>query len=87
MTNWTPQAANTLALPLKVFGVSLAGSVVTLEVDAVPGRHYQVEFKDSLGETGWQPLGGLVLATGPVLSVMDNTSGNGQRFYRIRRLD
>jgi hypothetical protein len=86
MTNWTPLAENTLALPLKVTEIVRAGSTVTLSAEAIPGRQYRLEFKDDLAETEWQILGGPLLAPGAVLTIIDNTAGGGQRFYRLRRL-
>jgi len=51
----------------------------------VPGKKYQLEFKDRLQDAEWQMLGQPVQAVGAVTSVEDQTvAGNSQRFYRIR---
>jgi hypothetical protein len=87
MTNWTPASANTLAGPLALRVVSFTGGGVTLEGDAIPGRHYSVEFKDDLADAAWQPLGGPLLAAGSTLTITDGPLSGRQRFYRIKRLD
>ncbi len=87
MTNWTPRAANTLAVPLRAHLVSHVGNVVTLEADVVAGRHYQVESRDDFAEAVWMPVGGPVLAAESVLVFTDTLAAGNQRFYRLRRLD
>ncbi len=87
MTNWTPRAANTLAVPLRARLVSHVGTVVTLEAEVVAGRHYQVESRDDFAEAVWAPVGEPVQATESVLVFTDTLAAGGQRFYRLRRLD
>jgi len=87
MTNWTPRTANTLLGPQIFRVISFIGGVATLECSTIPGRNYAVEFKDSLDDGAWQPLGDPRPAFGPTLTVIDSTVTGPQRFYRIQRLD
>jgi hypothetical protein len=84
MTNWTPRAANTLAGPLHL-GITLNGAEVTLRWSAVPGRVYQVQFKDSLAAPQWTPLGEAVVPAGEIGSATDALPLNSPRFYRVWR--
>ncbi len=53
----------------------------------VPNKAYCLEYKDSLQDSQWTPLGTSVLATGDFLTITDEVGGTGQRFYRIVALD
>jgi hypothetical protein len=66
--------------------VSPAG-VVTIQWSSFAGKTYRVEYKSDLSSGAWQPLGGNVLATGPISSATDNVGGNTRRFYQVRLLD
>jgi hypothetical protein len=87
MTNFTPRAANTLAGPLRIAGISFTATTVTLTWSAIPGRAYRVEYKDELSVPTWSLLIDAVEATGNTASVNDNLSPFGHRFYRILRVD
>ncbi len=51
---------------------------------AVPGRTYQVQFKNSLSDVNWSALPGTVTATTTTGVMTDATaSGTPQRFYRV----
>lgn len=58
MTNWTPRAANTLASLSQPRILSLVQSDGTLALGcaAVPGRVYQLQFKDDLAMAFWTPI-------------------------------
>ena len=83
------QAGTDPTNPLSVFKVS-AGELHpdgsrSIRWLAVVGRRYQVEYKDRLEETLWQPLGEAQTAVSTVLTATDNTPyASGQRFYRVR---
>jgi len=62
-----------------------AGSV-TVGFPTVPGKNYQIEFKDNLHDATWQNLGGPHLATGFSLEINDDFNGP-HRFYRIHVVD
>jgi hypothetical protein len=86
MTNWTPQAPNTLSGPLAITFLTFQPTTITLTWDAIPGRTYVVHFKDRLEATEWSALPA-VRATDTTASISDARSPLGHRFYRIVRLD
>ena len=87
MTNWTPRAANTISGPLQIIDVTFNVGIVTITWAAVPGRDYQVLYKNSLDEPTWLPLGGAVEATAETALKVDSVSTLPHRFYRVVRLD
>lgn len=87
MTNWTPRAPNTLSGPLRITEVTFNAGVVTITWVAVPGRTYQVSYKDSLNDPAWVPLPGTVEATGETASAVDAVTGVPHRFYRVARVE
>ena len=56
---------------------------INMSLPTVPGRQYQVRFKDALTDAAWQPLGGPITATGPSIDIPDLIGAQGQRFYKI----
>ena len=62
------------------------GGSVTVGFPTVPGKHYQVQFKDELQAANWLDLGGPRLSGGFSLQIIDDFSGP-HRFYRIVVLD
>jgi hypothetical protein len=63
---------------------------MSLQFTTVPGKHYRVEFTESLASPiDWNPLPGAesLTATGTSLTVPDTTGASGQRFYQIVVLD
>jgi hypothetical protein len=84
MTNSTPRAANTLADRLRITHLSFEAGTVTLTWSAIPGRSYQIDFKDNLAAPVWVPLGSPVLAPGFTAAVTDTPAPFTHRFYRIR---
>ena len=87
MTNWTPRAANTLSGPLEIIDVTFNSGIVTITWAAIPGRTYQVLYKDSLGDPAWLPLAGEVEAAGETAFKVDSVFSLPHRFYRVVRLD
>lgn len=63
------------------------GSSVNLAFGTFAGKTYRVEYKDSLVDATWTPLGSAILANSDSLTVPDNLGANPQRFYRIVQLD
>ena len=84
MRNATPRWPNTLAGPLEVTGFGRSGLVSTLSFTSLPGRSYRVEITDGVGP--WTALVPDVAAVGEVSSATDTTA-DGRRFYRVRRLE
>jgi len=59
----------------------------TITWSSVPGKIYQLEYKNSLNDTAWVELGGAT-AQGPMASISDSsTSGTAQRLYRVRLVE
>jgi len=62
----------------------LGGSGTRLLWSAAPGKTYQAQFKDQLGDADWTNLPGLIMANGTTASTTDPGAGQGsQRFYRV----
>lgn len=60
------------------------GSSVTILWQAVPGKLYQVEYKDDVNESEWSALGTEVVASSETGVAVDESGGGGKRFYRVR---
>ena len=86
MPDWTPRGANRLGAPaapqLSEVGLQPEGQV-SFQVQVIPHRTYQVEYKEALAESAWVPLGSPQTAAGPVLVIDDPFGHQGQRFYRV----
>ncbi|MGI8603049.1 MAG: lamin tail domain-containing protein [Verrucomicrobiales bacterium] len=87
MRQWTPLARNTLAGPLRFSASSITSGMLTLTWDAIPGRTYRVEFKNSFNDPSWTPLGSDVLADSESASTTVTLGATPRRFLRVRRLD
>jgi len=86
MTDWTPDASNRLGAPpqpqMGTFSLDSAGTF-SFQSSAIPGRTYRVEYRDDLNAASWLQLGDIRTASGPSLTIEDNTMGRARRFYRI----
>jgi len=86
MTDWTPGASNRLGAPpqpqMGTFSLDSAGTF-SFQSSAIPGRTYRVEYRDDLNAASWLQLGDIRTASGPSLTIEDNTMGRARRFYRI----
>jgi Tol biopolymer transport system component len=61
-----------------------AGGATTVLWPAVPGRAYQVQWKDDLSQGSWQTLPGAVTISGSTGSMVDTAaSAQSKRFYRV----
>jgi hypothetical protein len=65
-------------------GISVSGNQFTLTWPTIVGQNYQVEYKDSLGDPAWTPLGAPVAGTGNPLTVNDDNNNATNRFYRLK---
>ena len=61
-----------------------SGQSPTLTWPAVSGASYQVQFKDSLTDSTWQPLNGNVWVAGGSGYATDLAPSASQRFYRVQ---
>lgn len=72
--------------PPQILSSEAAGGMFTLTWNALGGKTYRVQFKDSLDDTNWSDLLPDVTASGPTASKSDPL-GPDRRFYRILTLD
>lgn len=70
---------------LRVITLSSVGSGTTTVVwQSMPGRKYQVQYKDSVNDPSWSLLGSLVTAQSESSETVDGQiPSTGQRFYRV----
>jgi hypothetical protein len=61
---------------------SAGGGAVKIGFPTVPGKNYQIQYKDNLEDADWVNLGPPHLATGFSLEIDDSFTGP-HRFYRI----
>lgn len=73
---------------LPVLAISaLSSSSRTIFWNAIPGRSYRVEFKNTVAVPGWTTIGAAMTAANLTASLVDSTIGtNSLRFYRVRIL-
>jgi YD repeat-containing protein len=68
--------------------VPAAGAGYTIEWASVPGRRYQVQYKDDLNQLSWSDLGGPVTAAASRATRPDDTvPAKAHRFYRVLQLN
>lgn len=67
----------------KVLSATASAGSVTLVWEAVNGAKYQVVYRDTITGT-WNNLGSEVTASGTTASYVDNSPGDGNRFYRVQ---
>jgi hypothetical protein len=65
-------------------GISVSENQFTLTWPTIVGQNYQMEYKDSLDDPAWTPLGAPVAGTGNPLNVNDNNNNAPNRFYRLK---
>lgn len=69
--------------PPKFQTVTRAGSTLTLNWSATVGQSYQMLYRTNLSQTTWSNLNNSITATNPVMTTLDATGPDRQRFYRI----
>jgi len=76
--------ANFLMLvPVFAMNATVTGGNVMVSFPTQSGFNYQVQYKNSLSDPGWSPLGGVVGGNDSVRSVGDPATA-GARFYRVQ---
>ncbi len=70
---------------LRALTLTHSGSgTTTILWAAVAGKNYQIQYKNALDDSPWSDLPGVITATGPTGTAVDDTSGAPARFYRVR---
>ena len=57
--------------------------MLTLTWSATVGQSYQMLYKTNLAQAAWSNLNNSLTATNPVMTTVDATGPDRQRFYRI----
>ena len=65
-----------------ITAITLSSNVVTLNWNAISGRVYNVEYKNSLNDSAWLPFATNIPATSNSAMIADTVT-NAQRIYRI----
>lgn len=63
--------------------IEISGAEVVLHFETLAGRSYRAEYKDTLMDEVWRPLGEPQTATATQLSIRDTQTSGTQRFYRV----
>ena len=74
--------ALTAAGPGPALTATVSGGKITISFPTTTGSSYQVEFKNTLSDASWQPLGSAISGNNAVQSVQDTVSGS-QKFYQV----
>lgn len=60
-----------------------SNNVVHFNWSALPGPHYQVQYRTNLALGSWLDLGSPILGTNTTIGITDNASNAPSRFYRV----
>jgi subtilisin-like proprotein convertase family protein len=60
-----------------------SNSIVRFNWSAMPGPHYQVQYRTNLAVGAWQNLGSSILGTNTTMGITDIVSNSPIRFYRV----
>jgi subtilisin-like proprotein convertase family protein len=60
-----------------------SNNTVRFAWNAIPGPHYQVQYRTNLSVGSWQNLGSPILGTNTLLNVTDYVTNGPTRFYRV----
>lgn len=74
---------NVVVPPPSFLPVQETGATLTLTWTATEGQVYQMQYKTNLTQTTWNNLNNSVTATNPIMTTVDATGPDPQRFYRI----
>ncbi len=83
----TPGAPNSMAEPLRLIGLAVNSTEVTVTWSTVPGRAYRLESCLRLESPDWSPVGPDLTADGLSLEASQPVGPAPQRFYRVARVD
>jgi hypothetical protein len=80
-------AATISPAPVLAGELRLDGRGMFIPWQSTAGQAYRVEYKESLTDPDWAPLGIDILGHGAVMAVRVPTTVCPQRFYRLRAVD
>jgi subtilisin-like proprotein convertase family protein len=60
-----------------------SNSIVRFNWSALPGPHYQVQYRTNLTAGAWQNLGSSILGTNTTMGITDTAGDSPIRFYRV----
>ena len=72
--------------PPSFLTVEETGATLTLTWSATVGETYQMWYKTNLNQINWNNLGSTIIATNALMTTLDATGPDQQRFYRIELL-
>jgi uncharacterized repeat protein (TIGR03803 family) len=75
-----------LNLASAIQNAARVGNSFVLNLSTIPGQTYQVQYKQSLGQGNWIPLGGNITASNLSTTIADPVGQNSQRLYRVVQL-
>jgi len=64
--------------------IQVSGNNIILGWPTVAGGNYQIQYKNSLLDAAWKPLGASQPGNGNPLLLNVDTTTNVQRFYRVQ---
>jgi alpha-tubulin suppressor-like RCC1 family protein len=76
--------APTIPGPVTLANLGMGANGFSFSVLTENGRVYRTEYKDSLSNSAWTPMP-LAAGNGGILTFVDSTATNSQRFYRVCR--
>jgi len=76
----------TVPLPPKFQAVKETGATLALIWSATVGETYQMWYKTNLNQINWNNLGSTIIATNALMTTLDATGPDRQRFYQIELL-
>jgi hypothetical protein len=62
---------------------AVSGANIHISFATLNGSSYQVQYKNSLNDANWTPLGGALVGNGSIQTANDSAAGNS-RFYRVQ---
>ncbi len=81
-SNGVPVCCTTFPTPTFT-STTYSNQVVQFSWSAIPGPHYQVQFRTNLTAGAWQNLDAPLLGSNTVMSITDDLTNGPMRFYRV----
>jgi uncharacterized repeat protein (TIGR01451 family) len=82
---WSGTSPTNASSALLIAGIHIDGLIVSLRVQTVSGKRYQIESSTAL--SSWQPIGGSFDGIGGVVELMLNLPAPSSGFFRVKLLD